>query len=121
MAVNSRNKGQVGERELFKKLSVLLGFKVERNINARDGDCDSFQLFGWAPEVKRVEDWREDYWDQTQRQARKHQRNPVLFHRRSRQQWTAFIDLGVVAPSLKGVRAQVSLESFATIYERCAG
>ncbi|MGZ5080855.1 MAG: hypothetical protein ACXWBT_15010 [Usitatibacter sp.] len=116
MPVHSRNKGQRGERELFAKLSELLGFEVKRNVNAREGDCDSFELTGWAPEVKRVEDWREDYWTQAVTQARKLGREPVLFHRVSHKAWSAFIDLGVIQPSLRGIRAAVSLEAFAIIF-----
>jgi hypothetical protein len=113
---HSRNKGQRGERELFAKLSTLLGFEVKRNVNAREGDCDSFELTGWAPEVKRTEDWREDYWTQAVVQAQKHQREPVLFHRMSHRPWSVFIDLGHIDARLAGHRAQVSLESFAAIF-----
>lgn len=119
MPVHSRNKGQRGERELFAKLSELLGFEVTRNVNAREGDCDSFGLYGWAPEVKRVEDWREDYWAQACRQAEKIERLPVLFHRMSHKPWSAFIDLGAIVPHLQGQRAQVSLEVFARIAHTC--
>lgn len=117
MAKNSRLKGARGERELFAKLSDLLGFEVKRNINAREGDCDSFELQGWAPEVKRVEDWREDYWQQAVRQGDKIGAFPVLFYRRSRQPWVAFVDLGYWGTSLAGHRAMISLEAFAQVYK----
>lgn len=120
MAVNSRIKGQRGERELFAQLTQLLGFEVKRNVNARLGDCDSFELLGWAPEVKRVEDWREDYWVQACSQALRHRSEPVLFHRVSHKPWSAFVDLGCISPALRGSRAQVSLESFANIYQLLA-
>jgi hypothetical protein len=35
--------------ELFAKLSSLLGFEVKRNVNARAGDCDSFELTAGRP------------------------------------------------------------------------
>lgn len=126
MPVHSRNKGQRGERELFAKLSELLGFPVERDINARAGDCDSKMLPGWAPEVKRVEDWREDYWTQACAQAgkmsltQKATVEPVLFHRNSRKPWSVFIDAGVITRHLRGVRVQLTLEGFARVYQQWA-
>src|SRR4051812_15641975 len=98
MGKMSREKGKRGEREVFGLLSDLLGFVVKRNINARRGDCDSLEIPGWAPEVKRVESWTEAYWAQTVDQAERlgQGRKPVLFYRGSRRPWVAMIDLADV-------------------------
>lgn len=112
----SRNKGKDGEREAFGLLSDLLGFVVKRNINARRGDCDSFEIPGWAPEVKRCEAWQEGYWTQAVEQAERHKRKPVLFFRASRRPWVAMIDLADVMPGMsRGHRVQLSLVAFAAV------
>jgi hypothetical protein len=89
---------------------------VKRNINARRGDCDSLEIPGWAPEVKRVESWTEAYWAQAVDQAERLGRKPVLFYRGSRRPWVAMVDLADVAPSLpRGHRIEMSLEAFADL------
>jgi hypothetical protein len=116
MGKMSREKGKRGEREVFGLLSDLLGFVVKRNINARRGDCDSLEIPGWAPEVKRVESWTEAYWAQTVDQAERLGRKPVLFYRGSRRPWVAMVDLAdlVLLPQ-RGHRIEMSLETFALI------
>jgi hypothetical protein len=120
--VDSRDKGKRGERELFKLLSALLGQQVRRNINAREGDPDSFELRGWAPEVKNCAEWREEYWKQAVEQGVRHDARPVLFFKVARKGWKVFLDLADVISSLAprafpdGHRIEVSLETFATIH-----
>jgi hypothetical protein len=116
MGKMSREKGKAGEREVFGLLSDLLGFVVKRNINARRGDCDSLEIPGWAPEVKRVERWEEIYWAQAVDQAERLGRKPVLFYRGSRRPWVAMLDLADVAPGIRrGHRVEISLEAFADL------
>jgi len=114
--VHSRNKGQSGEREVFSILSDLLGTVVKRNINARKGDPDGLDIPGYSCEVKRTEQWLEAYWEQAKAQAEKYNRRPVLFWRKSRQQWTAYIDPADIGPFTPGLyRIACSLEFFAMI------
>lgn len=116
MGKMSREKGKRGEREVFGLLSELLGFVVKRNINARRGDCDSLEIPGWAPEVKRVEAWTEAYWSQAVEQAQAVGRKPVLFYRGSRRPWVAMMDLAdLVIYAQRGHRVEMSLEAFALV------
>ena len=104
MAAMSRNKGAVGERELFGKLSDELGIVVQRKLGAaRDGGCDSLDVPGWVIEVKRTETLLlSAYWAQARRQAEASggDRRPVLFWRKSRAKWVAFMDPHDLAPEL---------------------
>lgn len=117
MGKMSREKGKRGEREVFGLLSELLGTVVRRNINARRGDCDSLEIPGWAPEVKRTEGWLEAYWAQAVEQAERLERRPVLFFRQTRQPWVALVDLADICVHgvRRGHRAQLTLEAFADI------
>lgn len=98
----ARTKGQFGERELFSKLSDELGITVQRKLGAaRDGGCDGLDVPGWAIEVKRTETLLlPSYWAQAVRQASEAGRKPVLFWRKSRANWVAFMDPHDVAPDL---------------------
>lgn len=102
MSAMQRTKGAVGERELFGKLSDELGIVVQRKLGAaRDGGCDGLDVPGWAIEVKRTETLLNSYWVQAKRQAEAHAgRRPVLFWRKSRGKWIAFVDPYDLAPAL---------------------
>jgi len=113
MGKSQRDKGQLGEREIHAILSDNLGRIVKRNINARKGDPDGLDIPGFAVEVKRTERWEEDYWNQACQQADKYKRSPVLFWRKSRQPWTAFIDPADIGPYIRGrYRVACSVEFF---------
>ena len=97
----SRTKGAAGERELFGLLSDQLGFVVRRELSAsRDGGCDGLDVPGWAIEVKRTEQALAAHWYQAVLQAEKAGRKPVLFWRRNRAEWRAFVSPQDVAPDL---------------------
>jgi hypothetical protein len=90
----SRNKGQVGERELCKLLSDELGVLVTRNVDqARKGGADCLELQGFTVEIKRQERLaRPTWWAQAVRQAEAHGTGePIVFYRRSREPWQALI------------------------------
>ena len=94
MSKMSRTKGASGEREIAKILTDCLGFKVERKLGAaRDGGSDieiDTPPPGWSIEVKRREKLRvEKWWEQTERQADKEERRPLLLFRRNRAPWLA--------------------------------
>ena len=96
-----RTKGSSGERELFSLLSAELGFVVKRELGAsRDGGCDGLDVPGWAIEVKRTEQMLAAHWYQAVEQAEKAGRKPVLFWRRNRAEWRAFVSPQDVAPDL---------------------
>ena len=100
----SRTKGANGEKELFALLSNELGFVVKRELGAsRDGGCDGLDVPGWAIEVKRTETFCSSYWEQALYQAAKELRKPVLFWRKSRAKWVAFVEPYDIAPSLFAV------------------
>jgi Holliday junction resolvase len=87
----SRTKGAVGEREAAALLTKLLGFKVERKIGAsRDGgsDIEIDGKPGWSIEVKRREKLNiQKWWEQTEENADKEERRPLLMWRKNRMQW----------------------------------
>lgn len=93
MGARERLKGQRGERELFAKLSDELGFVVSRNVDqARQGGADCLELEGFAPEVKRCERIeRPKWWRQAVRQGQALRREPIVWFRRSREEWRALI------------------------------
>ena len=102
MTAGSRLKGAAGERELFGLLSDELGFVVRRKLGAaRDGGCDGLDVPGWAIEVKRTERLAlNQFWMQTLRQADETGRMPVLFWRKNRSAWTAFVSPHDIAPGV---------------------
>lgn len=102
MTAMSRNKGAAGERELFRILSYELGVAVRRKLGAaRDGGCDGMDVPGWAVEVKRTEVLTlPPFWAQAKRQAEQLGRRPVLFWRKSRAKWVAFMDPHDLAPEI---------------------
>lgn len=89
----SRRKGAAAERELLRLLGEELGAELERNLSQpRGGGSDCICVKGFAIEVKRVE--RSSipaWWRQALEQAQREGAEPMLFWRRSRQPWRAFI------------------------------
>lgn len=104
MSAMQRRKGNHGERELHKLISDELGFVVQRRLlAAREGGCDGLDVPGWAIEVKRTEVLTlPAFWGQATRQAREEKRKPVLFWRKSRAPWLAYVDPHDVNPDLFG-------------------
>ncbi|MGH8580856.1 MAG: hypothetical protein ACREVK_12310 [Gammaproteobacteria bacterium] len=87
----SRDKGARSERELGALLSGELGNIVQKRVGEPvEGEREV--------EVKRSERFLFAYWQQTVSQAEATRRRPVLFWRKSRQAWTAFVDLADLAP-----------------------
>ena len=98
MSINSRSKGQRGEREIVKFLQEiandiyptynLTAPLIERNQNQSwRGGYDIVGLDDIiAPEVKLCQTYQLDkWWQQAVRQANKNE--PVLFYRRNRTPW----------------------------------
>lgn len=120
-------KGKRGERELFSLISDELGITVTRALGAaRDGGCDSLDIPGWSPEVKRTEVYANAYWRQACEQAEETGRLPVLFWRPSRKPWVALVDLADVAPHVFPRRnehepAQLSLAAWTHLVRKQLG
>lgn len=123
MGLMQRTKGQVGEREIARILSDLLGTSVERLVRQHDGDSDLDGLEGWAVEVKRAKTPKiPRWWQQAVTQAVLADRRPVLFYRIDRHKWRAVWSLScVLADHLPGwigldMVVESSVEAWAAVY-----
>lgn len=89
--VNSRSKGQRGEREFLGLLSELLGLdeKLNRNLSqTREGGADCIQLPGVAIEVKNCATITlPQWWKQAVEQADRLNCVPVLAYKVARKGW----------------------------------
>ena len=97
MSAAQRLKGQRGERDFLKCLSAELGEALTRNLQqTREGGADCLCVRGWAIEIKRQEALsRPAWWMQAVEQAQRHQVQPMLAYRRSREPWRVWIKPGV--------------------------
>ena len=94
MAINSKNKGSVGERELANKLKEY-GYSTERSVqyNGKNGQADVIGLPHIWAEVKRVEKLNiYNAIDQAKRDA-KNGDMPTVFHRKNRCNWLVTMEL----------------------------
>lgn len=106
MTINSRAKGQTGEREVVHMLNdiitLLLGSQewpqdvvnaslkcIQRNQNqSAVGGADLNGVFGLSVEIKRVENVQVDtWWKQCTAQAARNNEVPVLLYRKNHQPW----------------------------------
>lgn len=88
MAINSRNKGAAGEREIANLLKGQ-GYEARRGQQycGANGDADVVGLDGIHMEVKRVERLNiHEAMEQAQRDAREGEK-PAVFHRKNRKPW----------------------------------
>jgi hypothetical protein len=99
----SRNKGIRGENEICKLLTEELGFKVERDLSqTREGKNDVICIPNWSIQVKYQEKLNlNEWWDQTLEFCGDDE--PILFFRRSREQWKAMIYLGSINRDFHGM------------------
>lgn len=100
MAINSRSKGQRGEREVrdflqkvvdevaFEK-KMLFAPEVKRNLmQSMEGGHDLVGIPGIAVEVKFCENPQVDkWWEQTLKQAARSKGLPILIYRKTRAPW----------------------------------
>lgn len=128
--INSRSKGQRGEREVVDLLQVVVDrvraklcldpVVIQRNaLQSHLGGADLHGLDGFAVEVKFVEQLAvNQWWAQTLRQADKLKAIPVLFYRASRQAWTCKVRVPVAAPdSLVEMAVTITVEEFLQWFE----
>ena len=88
MAINSKNKGSEGERELARKLQEY-GYDTKRSVqyNGKEGQADVIGLPHIHIECKRVEKLNiYNAIDQAKRDA-KNGDKPTVFHRKNRCNW----------------------------------
>ena len=94
MAVNSRNKGAAGERELANILKEY-GYTARRGQQfcGKNGDADVVGLDGIHIECKRVEKLNiEKAMEQAKTDARAGE-IPAVFHRKNRKPWLVTVSL----------------------------
>ena len=96
MAINSNQKGKVGERELAKKLREY-GYDCRRGqqFSGANGDADVVGLDGIHIEVKRVERLNiHDAIDQSKRDSLPFDTKlPTVFHRKNNCKWLVTMEL----------------------------
>lgn len=93
MSAMQRRKGAAAEREVLKLLGEELGWALQRNLSqTREGGADCLCVHGFAIEIKRQEALsRPAWWRQACEQAQRVGAEPMLFFRRNREQWTAWV------------------------------
>ena len=94
MAINSKQKGAAGERELAHKLKEY-GYDAKRSVqyNGKDGQADVVGLPHIHCEIKRVEKLNiYDAIAQAKRDA-KGDDKPAVFHRKNRCNWLVTMEL----------------------------
>jgi hypothetical protein len=135
MTINSRVKGQVGEREVVHKLNAIieqvLGAYdwhedvvnaarkcIQRNQNqSAVGGSDLNGVFGLAVEIKRQENVQiEKWWEQCTEQAARNAEHPVLLYRKNHQPWRC-VTLGhapLPGGRISSMRVQFEEDAFST-------
>lgn len=135
MSINSRNKGQRGERECVSWLNDIIQQVlnsqpwddhihevtkkcIQRNQNqSAVGGCDLNGVFGMAVEIKRVETLAVDkWWHQCATQAARNNEHPVLLYRQNHQPWRCVTLGSLPLPQdrlASSVRVQFDEDAFA--------
>lgn len=131
--MNSRQKGASGEREITTLLNKILleemikcgNFSnadmsnkqnfVQRNQNqSAVGGCDLMNTFGFAIEIKRVQELAvKKWWEQTVKSAEDRKEIPVLLYRQNNKPWRCMIELPL---SNKLIPAEIDLEYFLEMF-----
>lgn len=130
--INSRAKGQRGEREVVDILQSLVSIirakyglsevLVQRNQNQSwQGGCDLHGLDGFAVEVKYCEqDWNNAWWVQCVAQGEKFKGVPILFYRRNGAKWKVRMRAFVNTPRDNDqieIDMDISLQDFTSWFE----
>lgn len=128
MAINSRSKGQRGEREvrdILQKVMDEVGREmnlpfvpeVKRNLmQSMEGGHDLVGIPGLAVEVKFQENTQvEKWWGQTVNQAERDGGIPVLIHRKKNAKWRTRMWAQLEGPFR--INADFTLDEFLTWFE----
>lgn len=115
MPINSRAKGARREREFFAILENELGISCKRNLQqTRSGGADSYDVPGWAIEVKACEQLAfGPAWEQAERQANGNR--PALAWKQSRRPWAVYLDLNDMMPDTfprRGSLCRIDAQAF---------
>lgn len=135
MPINSRTKGQAGEREVVHLLNsiieqVLASMPwdeavataarscIQRNQNqSAVGGSDLNGVFGMAVEIKRQENIQVDtWWAQTIAQAKRNNEHPVLLYRKNHHPWRCVTMGSAPLPGgrMGSMRVQFEQDAFST-------
>lgn len=106
MAINSKQKGNAGEREIAK---ILREYGYEQAKRSQQycgygGDADVIGIPGLHLEVKRVEKLNIDKAYEQARRDAKEGDMPVVMHRKNRQEWKVTLSLKDFMKIFKGVK-----------------
>lgn len=126
MAINSRSKGARGEREVRDFLQkvvdevaaekkMLFAPEVKRNLmQSMEGGHDLVGIPGIAVEVKFCENPQVDkWWEQTLKQARRTDAEPILIYRKTRAPWQVVMFVSIpCGEEVVTCRATISLSAF---------
>lgn len=98
MAINSRNKGANGEREIIRILEDELGVRLERNLaQSFAGGHDLLGLDEWALEIKRYRQVgipeKRAFWVQAVEQANRVGKRPAVIFREDRKPWRVLVQI----------------------------
>ena len=113
MAINSKQKGAEGERELAHKLKEY-GYDAKRSVqyNGKDGQADVLGLPDIHIECKRVEKLNiYDAIDQAKRDA-KNGDKPTVFHRKNRREWLVTMPLDEFMEIYEGYMASEKIRAW---------
>lgn len=103
--LNSRIKGQIGEREACTLLGTIIGQEgLTRNLEqVRSGGADIIDIPGLCIEVKRQETVTVPaWWRQVVRAADNRGATPVLMYRQNRKPWQFCIPAYFLLPKMSG-------------------
>lgn len=125
MSINSRSKGQRGEREVrdilqklmdevAKEKKMLWAPEIKRNLmQSMEGGFDLVGIPGLAVEVKFCETLQiGKWWQQTVRQADKENARPVLFFRQKNRPWRVVMNVvltGTAAPMQVAAELEIGI------------
>jgi len=135
MPINSRTKGQTGEREVVHLLNGIIEqvlasmpwdeavataarLCIQRNQNqSAVGGSDLNGVFGMAVEIKRQENIQIDtWWAQTIAAAKRNNEHPVLLYRKNHQPWRCVTMGNAPLPGgrMGSMRVQFEQDAFST-------
>lgn len=132
MPINSRAKGQRGERQVIDLLQPIVDrvhaqhslspVLLQRNtLQAHMGGEDIANLHGFSVEVKFCETITlKQWWEQCLRQAKARQAHPVLFYRKSKQKWAVKTNCFCETPKSGykvSAAVEMTIEDFLTWFE----
>jgi len=117
MPINSKRKGDEGEREFSNLMRDKYDIRITRNLQqTRQGGHDLDGLPGIALEVKKrrviTQAKIRGFWKQARRQADDVGKEPALAYRGDREKWRVLVDMGYFHNNASGILADLSVQGF---------